>query len=70
MLEHARFPDADFSAVAGVGLVHVKGLAPGTQPHTVTGDGVPSASSEGSTGDKTRKIRDRILRKGSDPGGT
>jgi hypothetical protein len=68
MLEHARFPDADFSAVAGVGLVHVKDLAPGTQPHTVTGEVVPSRPSEGSEEEKARKVRDRVLRRGSAKG--
>jgi hypothetical protein len=65
MLEHARFPDAAFSAVAGVGLVHVNDLAAGTPRHTIGGDILPSEASEGSPEEKARKVRDRILRKGS-----
>jgi hypothetical protein len=65
MLEHARFPDADFSAVAGVGLVHAKDLAPGTPPHTVTGEIVPSEPPEGSAEEKARRLRERLLRKSS-----
>lgn len=62
--EHARFPDAAFSAVAGVGLVHMNDLAPGTLPHTVLGEPLPSDSPEGSSEEKPRKVRTRILRRG------
>lgn len=63
--EHARFPDAAFSAVAGVGLVHSYDLAPGTLPHTAMGEPLPSESPEGPAEEKARKVRDRILRRGS-----
>jgi hypothetical protein len=64
--EHARFPDASFTAVAGVGLVHVNDLPLGTPPHTVMGEPVPSGSSvESVAEEKARKLRDRILKRGS-----
>jgi hypothetical protein len=62
--EHARFPDAAFSAVAGVGLVHVNDLALGTPPHTVMGEPFSSGPSAGSAEEKARKLRDRILKRG------
>ena len=63
--EHARFPDAAFIAVAGVGLVHVNDLTPGTPPHTVTGQPHPAGSAEESPEEKARRLRDRLLRKWS-----
>lgn len=63
MLEHARFPDAAFSAVAGVGLVHVNDLEPGTPPHTIAGEPHPPESAD--SDERARKVRDRILRRGS-----
>jgi hypothetical protein len=64
--EHARFPDAAFTAVAGVGLVHVNDLPLGTPAHTVMGEPVPSGSSVRSPAEeKARKLRDRILKRGS-----
>jgi hypothetical protein len=63
--EHARFPDAAFAAVAGIGLVHVNDLEPGTPPHTITGEPHPSGPAGETAEEKARRLRDRLLRRGS-----
>lgn len=59
--EHARFPDAAFSAVAAVGLVHMHDLPPGTLPHTVLGEPLPSEAPDPSS-EEARTVHSRIRR--------